>query len=228
MPSVSTPPAAECSCDGSGWYRLDVPVSDPRFGKLQRCACKQSEDAAKMQAICGLTEAERGYRLSQIATAGDTERMIAAAGDFILSPSGILTVWGTTGNAKTVVLMSIVNECVERGIGAVYLTGFDLVGYIRDAFKEDDSALARIRRFENVPVLCLDELDKVKMTDWVIEQITDLIDRRYRLGMEGGYGTVIAMNKNPDQLPTWIYSRLSDGRNTIIENRDADMRPLMR
>jgi DNA replication protein DnaC len=195
---------------------------------LQRCICKQAGDAARLQAICGLTETERAYRLMQITPSGDTGRMVDAASDFILSPAGILTLWGTTGNAKTVVLMSIVNECVERGTPAVYLTGFDLVGYIRDAFKEDDSALARIRRFENVPVLCLDELDKIKWSDWVEEQITELIDRRYRLGLERGYGTVIAMNKSPEQMPTWIYSRLSDGRNKIIKNTDADLRPLMR
>jgi DNA replication protein DnaC len=224
----SAAPGMSCNCDGSGWYRVDVPVSDPRFGKLQRCSCKQSEDAAKLQKLCGLTAAERDYRLSGISAIGDTGRQVAAAKEFIQSPAGILTLWGTTGNAKTVVLMSIVNECVERGIGAVYLTGFDLVGYIRDAFKEDDSALARIRRFESVPVLCLDELDKIKWSEWVEEQITELIDRRYRLGLEGGYGTVIAMNKNPNELPTWIYSRLSDGRNKIIKNADEDMRPLMR
>jgi hypothetical protein len=201
----SAAPATSCSCDGSGWYRLDVPLGDPRFGKLQRCVCKQAEDAAKLQKLCGLTASERDYRLSRILPDGDTGRMVQAASDFIPSPTGILTLWGTTGNAKTVVLMSIVNECVERGTGAVYLTGFDLVGYIRDAFKEDESALARIE-----------------------EQITELIDRRYRLGLEGGYGTVIAMNKNPNELPTWIYSRLSDGRNKIIQNKDEDMRPLMR
>lgn len=224
----SAVPVTSCSCDGSGWYRLDVALGDPRFGKLQRCVCKQAEDAAKLQKLCGLTASERDYRLSRILPDGDTGRMVQAASDFVQSPAGILTIWGTTGNAKTVVLMSVVNECVERGIGAVYLTGFDLVGYIRDAFKEDESALARIRRFENVPVLCLDELDKVKWTEWVEEQITELIDRRYRLGLEGGYGTVIAMNKNPNELPTWIYSRLSDGRNKIIKNADEDMRPLMR
>lgn len=217
-----------CNCDGSGWYREDVPFADPRFGKLQRCVCKRAEDAQKLQKICGLTDSERVYRLSQISLSGDTKRMVEAAQQFIERPSGILTIWGTTGNAKTVVLMSIVNECIERGVGAVYLTGFDLVGYIRDAFKEDESALGRIRRFENVPVLCLDELDKIKWTEWVEEQITELIDRRYRMGLDGYYGTVIAMNKNPKTLPEWIYSRLEDGRNAIIHNADSDLRSLMR
>jgi hypothetical protein len=188
-----------------------------------------ASDHERLQAICNLTGSERSYRLSDIAAKGDTGRMVEAAEVFISAPIGILTLWGRTGNAKTVVLMSVVNECIERNISAVYLTGFDLVSYIKDAFnQENESALARMRSFESVTVLCLDELDKVKWTEFVEEQITELIDRRYRLGLGGGYGTVIAMNKDPQTLPIWIYSRLRDGRNTIIENRDADMRPYMR
>ena len=30
-------------CGGMGYVRLDVPVEDPRFGKLEPCACRQAD-----------------------------------------------------------------------------------------------------------------------------------------------------------------------------------------
>ena len=76
-------------------------------------------------------------------------------------------------------------------------------------------------------MLCVDELDKVNQTDWALELQTALIDIRYRTGLEGTTGTVFAMNTSPDTLPGWIASRMRDGRNVVVENPDADMRPAM-
>lgn len=130
-------------------------------------------------------------------------------------------------------LQAVINHCLEEGKRAVYVTSFDLISYIRAAFNPqdkkviDEDAYSRLRRFEEIDILAIDEFDKVRMTEWVQEQFTDLIDRRYRLALEGQTGTLIAMNGDPIQLPDWIYSRLSDGRNQIINNTDNDLRPLM-
>jgi DNA replication protein DnaC len=220
-------------CGGVGFVRLDVPVSDPRFGKLMRCPCKAQEDALRLQRLSGLTDVERKLTLASIGTAGRpaTAAMVQACADFLLSPFGSLTIHGTSGNAKTVALQACVNALVSVGVEAVYITAFDLIGYIRDAFNEkkevkSESAYDRMVRFGTVSFLAIDELDKVKQTDWIIEQITDLIDRRYRLGQDGKAGTMIAMNGDPRDLPTWIYSRLSQG--VIVENNDSDLRPHLR
>lgn len=205
----------------------------PQFGKLARCACKRSEDASRLQKLSGLTDAERSVRMVDVVAVGDgTKRMVQASKSFIENPVGYLTIHGTTGNAKTAVMHAIVNELIEKGIEAVYVTAFDVLGYIRAAFDADKniasaSAYERLKKLECVRVLCIDELDKVRWTEFVEEQITDLVDARYRLGLDWEVGTVIAMNANPETLPAWIYSRLRDGRNVIVENMDADVRPGM-
>lgn len=185
-----------------------------------------------MQAICGLTGAELSASLRDLdaQTYTDTARMIEAAQRFINRPIGILTTYGKCGNAKTVVLQAIVNACLARNIGAIYTTFYDLVSYVREAYQPEatDSAWARMRRLQNIPVLCVDELDKVKLTDWVREVETQLFDTRYRRGIAGELGTVLAMNGDVDDLPDHLLSRLRDGRNVIIYNGDRDMRPLMR
>lgn len=224
------PPAPMCDiCGGLGFVRFDVPVEDPRFGRLSRCTCKAAEDAARLQRLSGLTGTERNITFDAIDTHGkkDTAAMVAACREFVAWPYGFLTIHGTSGNAKTVALQASVNALVSASVEAVYITAFDLIGHIRDAFNEkqevkNDSAYDRIVRFGTVQFLAVDEFDKVKWSSWVEEQITDLIDRRYRLGCDNQAGTMIAMNGNPELLPPWIYSRMTQGQ--IVANNDPDLR----
>lgn len=215
-------------------YTLNVPRHDPRFGKLFDCECTAAYRAARLQAICGLNREELQVTLDDVISVGPgTSAMLAAAQAFVTKPAGILTIWGAPGNAKTLALQGIVNTCTRQGVLAIYVTFFDLVSYVRDAFNEQrdgryESAYQRMLRFAEARVLAIDEVDKVKVTDWTVELETAIFDRRYRDGLAGLTGTVLAMNSNPDRLPGWIYSRLCDGRNRIIENRDPDMRRLMR
>jgi DNA replication protein DnaC len=185
-----------------------------------------------MQDICGLTGAEFRASLDDITVKPntDTARMIAAARSFIERPAGMLTIYGTCGNAKTVVLQAIVNACLAQRVSAIYTTLYDLIGYVREAYQPDatNSAWYRMHRLQDVPVLCVDELDKVKASEWVREVETQLFDTRYRRGIAGECGTVLAMNGSIDyDLPEHLLSRIRDGRNVIVRNNDRDMRPLM-
>jgi len=217
-------------CDDAGWLRVEQTLTgDVQHYKTKRCPCKAQEDAERLQRLSGLTENERRNRLEDIDATGrpGTRAMIDACREFLTSPFGSLVIHGTSGNAKTVALQSVVNVLVQNNVEAVYITAFDLISYIRDAFNEQrevksESAYDRILRFGTVPFLAIDEFDKIKMSDWVTEQVTDLIDRRYRLGLDGQAGTMLAMNGHPGDLPMWIYSRLSQG--VIVRNDDSDLR----
>lgn len=222
-------------CNDIGWVRVDVEQNDPQFGKVIRCACMAGEDAARLNRISGLTATERRIRLDDIAVDGlaSTANMVSACRTFIQRPQGIVTIHGGPGNGKTMALQACINAMLDRNIEAVYVTAFDLISFIRSAFVQDkrtrildvidESAYGRLRKFENVRVLALDEFDKVRVTDWVLEQLTDLIDRRYRMAEDGRGGTLIAMNDDPSDQPSWIASRLK--RWNVIHNADEDMRP---
>jgi len=221
-------------CGGQGYYSVSVPLNHQLFGKVLDCPCTAPARSARLQATCGLNSAERSITLDDIAAAGPgTRQMVKAAQAFIETPRGFLTLWGGPGNAKTMVLQAIVNQAIGLGRMAVYITMLDLLDYIREAYAErqsqiHESASRRLSRYANVEVLCIDEVDKVKTTDWTVERETALFDIRYRSGLVWSAGTVLAMNANPATLPDWIYSRLSDGRNTIIENADPDLRRYMK
>lgn len=195
-------------------------------------ACAALKRAERLQVICGLTEDERRVSLEQIIAPerSQTANMVKAARAFIDAPYGMLTIYGTCGNAKTLTLQAIVNAALQRGIPAIYATFYDVVDWIRESFndKSEIRASVKVQRLRDVPILCLDELDKVKMTDWVRELQTELIDWRYRNGLARKCGTVFAMNCEIDTLPEWIASRLKDGRHVVVQNNDKDLRPLMR
>ena len=222
---IRDPECSECNDTGSITEKQSWSADQARPCPF----CSTRLRAETLQRISGLNEDERAIRLIDISTtAGATDKMLVKARRFLIKRSGIFTLWGGSGNGKTLVLQAIVNECLEQNVTAVYTTFFELVGYVRAAFKDrSESALQRVERFQSVPVLCIDEFDKVKETDWVEELETAIIDKRYRDGLAGLCGTVIAMNNDPATLPAWIYSRLRDGRNSILCNTDADMRPLM-
>lgn len=231
---ASRPPVCNV-CFGFGWVRLDVPFGHPQFGQVERCACMKAEDARRLQRLCGLTDSERGLRLDMIDAGGrpGTSQMLRACVEFRESPDHMVTLWGGVGNAKSMALQATVNELVERGVEAVYITAFDLISHIRETFNAkrevvSEGAYERLLRFERVRVLAIDELDKVRVTEWALEQITDLMDKRYRLSLDGQAGTLIAMNSNPADQPEWIASRLLDGRNVVIHNADADLRSALK
>jgi len=240
-PGPSAPRPEPCPvCGGLGWVSTDVPVGHPRFGKLDPCACLAAQHRRLLQELSGLTEDVRAVRLTDIViTRGTpgTRMMVEAARDFVERPRGILTIWGTHGNAKSLVLRAIVNEAIWRGLSAVYIRFFDLVEWMQEAYKERDNTgeygtfWRRFQRLVEVPVLAIDEFEKITETEARQSLRVNLFDHRYQRGLAGGgFGTVIAMNANPEYLDPAILSRMRDGRNTfgghgpILRNDDPDMR----
>lgn len=228
-----------------GSEKLRVVVTTPNQYTVDCDECvrlRLDKTREKFQAISELTEDERGYRLQGIVTTGraDTEAMIAACREMVNGQAFMLTFWGTSGNAKSLALIATVNEFLDRGIPAIYLPSYDMLNWIQDAFSnqgqtiKSESAYARLEMCKGVRVLAVDELQGIKVTDWKLEQLRNLIDRRWRDGIDGQKYTLFAMNEDPDGLEPRIYSRLKDGRNrangqpAILLNNDKDMRPLLR
>lgn len=202
----------------------------------QRIAKRRDE----MQDASALTQAEKALRLDDIlANPGSgTAKMVKACREMLDQRAFLLTFWGTNGNAKSAALIATVNEFLDRGKAAIYLPCWELLNWIQQAFNhnaevKDESAYDRLERFKQVTVLAIDELQAVRITDWRLEQIRNLLDWRWRRGIDHVSYTLLAMNEDPGLLEPRLCSRLYDGRNrlrgdSVIHNTDPDMRPLMR
>lgn len=216
-----TPPRCE-ACEGTGYYRYAVEQDHPYWGKIFPCpVCNQET----IDSLCGLKANERFITLDSIRTANrpKTKLMVDAALNFIERPRGFLSFHGTNGNGKTLALMAIVNAMLKQGINARYLTASKLLAYMRDTFKKDSSETDydRLDELASLPVLCIDELEKLRDSDYSREIQQELINERYRGA--GVLGTVLVWNGGLEAVP-WasVTSRLSEF--PVIENTDSDMR----
>lgn len=225
-PRPQTEPACTY-CEDRRYVSFDVPVHDPRFGRVTPCP-KCNQVGVTLQS--GLQPPERKITLGMLTADKkrdpDTTRMKAAAQAFIERPVGFLSFHGGYGNGKTVALMAIVNACLSQGIEARYLTAHELMAYLYDAFDKNvmETDEGRIRRLAATPVLVIDELDKARETPYAADMQFHLIDTRYRA--KDTLGTVFAWNGGLDALP-WpaVVSRLREF--PVIENRDDDARPAL-
>lgn len=201
-------------------------------------ACSATRQAERLQTICGLTNAEREIDLADIDVTSParvgTLAMVIEAKNFIVAPYGFLTLYGSSGNAKSMALMGIINAMLARNVAAVYTTLPELIGWLQEAYQRTDggvhvvneSMYKRLMRVAGVAVLAIDEFDKVKQTEWVLQIESDIIDRRYRMAFDYKAGTVLAMNGSPIDLPSWIASRLSQWPQ--MRNDDPDLRPILK
>lgn len=204
----------------------DAEIGHPDFGRLMPCPrCNRQT----IWRLAGLREHEVRIRLEDIETRGrpGTKRMVEAARVFLAAPCGFLAVHGGYGNGKSTLLKAIVNECLERGVEARYITMAEVMAYAREAFESEiagDTDYGRIEQLARQRVLVIDEVDKARPTDYTREVQTHLFDLRYRLAEV--LGTVVAWNGSFEavEMP-WLRSRLSEF--VVVENWDTDMRPLI-
>ena len=235
----STPASAEpqkCGkCGGIGWLHREVDVGDPHFGEPLPCPnCNPQNPARGWEAHFEMTVGQQALRLDAIEVTNRpaTKRMVEACGLFVRSPRQTLTIHGACGTGKSMALMAVVNELRLANVEAVYTTVEGALAYVRSAFNVEAAssggdAPARLKKLCQVPVLALDEFDKLHDTPWSREQMHTLMGRRHDLGIEGIVGTLVAMNADPGSLSEWMASRLMDGRNRIVHCSDSDIRPLI-
>lgn len=220
-------------CGGPGFFRADVPPGHPQFGKPIRCnnPWHAPERLARLAALSNLAEGDLSVRLSDIQANEHNREILQAARDMITRPEGWLFLWGGPGNAKTEILIAVVNEVNSANKGpAMYCTFSNLVNWITDAFRDDagDSYIQRFQRVLDIKLLAIDEMDKARSTEFADEFRFHFLDERYRQAIRGETAIVFSGNTNPNTLPLPLYDRVRDGRFRIVHNTAPSARPLMR
>ena len=210
-----------------GFLRSEFPVGHPRFGALIPCPdCHDGNLAVRLTGASQLKGWLRDATLNTYRTNRHNRAAFDATKAFVERRAGWLTLWGGYGTGKTHLLAAAVNLSTNNRVAAVYYTLPDLLDAMRAAYQDDsfDNLFSRLVR---LPILALDELDKVRLTDWAREKLYQLFDARYR-DLER-LGTICATNTKPDPADTdmgYLYSRMTDRRSTIVEIGGGDVRPV--
>lgn len=209
---------------GPGWYP----------GALHEIPCPVCTDGSipdLLSSKCGLYLGDLNITLSGFKKLPGKEKALSVAQGLLSmnrSPSGFVFFHGAFGVGKSHLLKSLVNGFRLMGTLSVYYTLANLLAFIRDRYGEGapHAAEALIEYFRGVKVLCLDEIDRVNLTQWAQETIQRMLDSRYN--DRGSILTAMAANCEPDGLPAdldYLASRIKGG--IVVQVGGVDMRPVI-
>lgn len=234
--SIST--STTCSCDGSGALaerleraqaeQLVVLESYELAGRtlaLVPCGCPAGR--ARMERWRGLPEEAQGMRLrnGRARYVAEQAAAVGAVKAFIKRPHGWLTLAGGYGVGKTALIYAALNHLSDRGIHGRYLMMPDLLDDLRSALRHDDQTYAaKLRRVATAPVLAIDELDKVRDSEFVDDVLHAVFLHRYQ--QRNQLGTLIGYNVDgAAHIPAFLHSRIHDSRFQVVQMTGPDLRP---
>jgi len=138
---------------------------------------------------------------------------------------GLVFLWGSYGQAKTLVGKILVATALRDGKHAAYANVSSVLDDIRLAFDEQEhkttELLRRMDYWIQRDVLFIDELDKSNDTPWARERLFQLLDQRYSRAIRQEALTVIASNRGDGELDGYLTSRLRDKRLGPIVHLDG-------
>lgn len=135
--------------------------------------------------------------------------------ELLKARAGMLTLSGQCGDGKTQLLQALVAEFCRLRVEARFYTAPEIADMLMPSEDNDPTVIVGI--LKRLPVVAIDELDKIEWTPWRWQMLGEVIN--YRSEPAHGLATVLAMNLEPAQ---WlakpgvslsaIESRMADGR----------------
>lgn len=207
-------------CKGLGYFRVEVPLDHPDFGKLVPCKCRLArwteQRVALLRAMSNMdllshmtfeTFLPEGHGLTPERRA-NLRWAYEEARAFAEHPSGWLLIKGGYGCGKTHLAAAIANACIARGQPVLFKAVPDLLDQLRATFSPTspypyDEVFERVR---TVSILILDDLGTESGTPWAQEKLFQILNYRYLARLP----TVITTNHDLEEIPLRLRSRLAD------------------
>jgi len=223
----------DCSiCNGFGWRQ-----SEKYGGNWFICSCISRDWGKKFEqkidySRFGLEDDELNMTWEMInPKVSDGIKGLKAVKPAYDRGHGFILLWGTYGQAKTLLGKILISTAIREGKAAAYTNMNSALDDIRLAYDEKYMNTALVDKMDwwnNRTVLFIDELDKASKTDWALERIFQLLDHRYTRAIREEALTVIASNESDDQLNGYLKSRLNDNRlGPIVHLNGTDGRAIM-
>jgi chromosomal replication initiation ATPase DnaA len=204
-----------------GWYTTKIEAA---FCPI----CRGNQIQQYLWKACGLEETDKQLSAEDFRILPGKQAAHLAMIDLLAmrkTPSGFVTFWGTFGVGKSMLLKILVNGFRTVGLIAKYISLADLLATAREKFGESAGSVENvIDYYRTLPVLAVDEVDRVNLTPWAMETTYRLLDSRFN--SRGELLTVVACNLSPLQMPEnlgYLASRMRGG--LVVEVGGADLRP---
>ncbi len=208
-------------CHGIGFYRRELPLTDPNFGKVEICVCRQEEVTrnahSKLYKFANL-ESLRQFTFDSFRPDGkdgtlnepealSLEGAFNSCRSFAGHLDGWLLITGQYGCGKTHLAAAIANQTVSLGVPTLFLTSPDLLDWLRFAFTDPDTTFEqRFDEIRTIQLLILDDFGTENATPWAQEKLFQILNYRYlnRLPL------VVTTNHDLESIEKRIQSRLQD------------------
>lgn len=208
-------------CQGIGFFRRDLPVSDPDFGKVEICHCRQEEitrsihrrlyqfanlDSLRQFTFDSFNPQGKQGTLST-AEALSLEGAYNSCKRFASQLDGWLLITGKYGCGKTHLAAAIANQAVSLGVPTLFLTVPDLLDWLRFAYSDPETTFEqRFEEIRTIQLLVLDDFGTENATPWAQEKLFQILNFRYlnRLPL------VVTTNHDMESIEKRIQSRLQD------------------
>ena len=210
-------------------------IQDPLYHAM--IPCPKCSGGIKMFTRAGLQEHEAVYNFKDSIMLVEENRTLLTAAKstlqkFLTDGYGYAYLWSGFGHGKTKVSKVFTAEAVRLGYGVRWVEAFDIFREIKATFADESQVTTEsvIQKYIDTPVLVIDELDKIKLSDFVVEHLFGILNRRYFNATESQASTtLIVANNPPSHFGEAFASRLSDSRCSVLAHeageRGVDVRP---
>jgi hypothetical protein len=216
------------TCGGSGYIRVE---KDPHHITLDPCPNYRAQnikrDISDGKGRGGLTANELATLDWDLVIPGisDGTKAMKFVKPAVERGYGMGIMLGKWGQAKTLLMKIAVAKFIHDGKSAHYIKLTTLMDDIRTAYDEKENKMTalvnKIREWQSLDLLCLDEIDKDTGTDWAETRLFDLVDERWVLAVRQSALTLFASNyASPNEIPGYLRSRIEDNR-WAIPNEDG-------
>ena len=225
-----------CSlCKGIGWLypikrSISTPEGDldiPDYSRVIRCANPGCSDDILhgrnlKERIASVSQEKREQTLENFnAVPGSrntfkaTKQFAEQTGTFIF-----LLIIGDVGCGKTHLANATALKLAQAGRNVKIRNVAELIGELKDSFA-DNSVEAKIRAYQEIEVLILDDYKADRTSNWGDNEIERIIDYRYQIMKP----TMLTTNNSLGEIPPRLQSRFADKKCSMsIWNEAKDYR----
>jgi DNA replication protein DnaC len=200
--------AAYCPCDAGRALRATEDAL-----RLAVFAARDALAQARLWGAAGVPPHYRGLTLETFPATPATAPAVARVREWLATDDRWLLLWGPYGTGKTGLAVAALGERVRvhteatgASPGARFITVPDMLArlrhsYAREARERDGSGAGPSERellddLSGAPLLVLDDLGAERATDWAVEQLFGVLNRRHDWHRQ----TVLTSNLSPRQL----------------------------
>ena len=187
---VDEPPLVECPrCHDQGYLRRDVTAGESDFGRPVECPCGivQTRRMRRIWASSEIPPTMRGYSLASFVLRSGKQQLVDDVRAVWAESDRWLLLTGSVGLGKTGLAVSLLLEAMHAGADGLYVVMPSFLSRIRATYtrSKDDDGTDETDVLASViaaPVLVLDDVGKVTLTEWGQEKLFTVVNERYIAG----------------------------------------------